>query len=96
MNKIDKSVFLAPGSFVIGDVTIGKDSGVWYNAVIRADTDSIVIGERSNVQDNAVLHVDPGNPIRLGDGVTIGHGAILHGCDVGSNTVIGMGAIILN
>ena len=96
MSKLDKTVFVAPGSHIIGDVTIGKDSGVWYNAVIRADTDRIEIGAESNIQDNAVLHVDEGHPMQIGDGVSIGHGAVLHGCSIGDNTVIGMGAIILN
>ena len=96
MSKLDKSVYVAPGSRIIGNVTIGKNSGVWYNAVIRADTDRIVIGEESNIQDNAVLHVDEGHPMQIGDGVSIGHGAVLHGCSVGDNTVIGMGAIVLN
>ena len=96
MSKIDRSVYIAPGSHIIGDVTIGKSSGVWYNAVIRADTDRIVIGENTNIQDNAVLHVDEGHPMQIGDGVSIGHGAVLHGCSIGSNTVIGMGAIVLN
>ena len=96
MGTIDKSVFIAAGSHIIGDVTIGQNCGVWYNAVIRADTDRIVIGDNSNVQDNAVLHVDEGHPMTLGEGVTIGHGAILHGCSIGDNTVVGMGAIVLN
>lgn len=96
MSKIDRSVYIAPGSHIIGDVTIGKNSGVWYNAVIRADTDRIAIGENTNIQDNAVLHVDEGHPMQIGDGVSIGHGAVLHGCSIGSNTVIGMGAIVLN
>lgn len=96
MSKIDGSVYIAPGGRIIGDVTIGKNSGVWYNSVIRADTDRIVIGENTNIQDNAVLHVDEGHPMQIGDGVSIGHGAVLHGCSIGDNTVIGMGAIVLN
>ena len=94
--KIDPSVWMAEGSVVLGDVTLGKDVGIWYNAVVRGDAASIVIGDRSNVQDNAVVHVDSGHSTTIGEGVTIGHGAIVHGCTIGDNTVIGMGAIILN
>lgn len=94
--KVDKSVFIAEGSIIRGDVTIGKDSGVWFNAVVRGDTDRIVIGDRTNVQDGAVLHVDTGFPLTIGDDVTIGHNAIVHGCTIGNNVIIGMGAIVLN
>ena len=93
---IDKSVFIAPGAQVIGDVTIGKDCGVWYNAVIRGDSREIVIGERTNIQDLACLHVDKHFKLSVGDNVTIGHSAIVHGCAVGNNVLIGMGAIIMN
>ena len=81
--KTFEDVLIFPGAVVCGDVTIGKGSGVWFNAVIRGDEDRIVIGEDSNIQDGAVLHVDPGAPLTLGRGVTVGHGAILHGCTVG-------------
>ncbi len=93
---IDKSVFIAPGAQVIGDVTIGKDCGVWYNAVIRGDSREIVIGERTNIQDLACLHGDKHFKLSVGDNVTIGHSAIVHGCTVGNNVLIGMGAIIMN
>ena len=93
---IDKSVFIAPGAQVVGDVTIGKDCGVWYNAVVRGDSREIVIGERTNIQDLALLHVDKQYKLRVGDNVTIGHSAIVHGCSVGNNVLIGMGAIIMN
>ena len=93
---IDKSVFIAPGAQVIGDVTMGKDCGVWYNAVIRGDSREVVIGERTNIQDLACLHVDKNYKLRIGDNVTIGHSAIVHGCIVGNNVLIGMGAIIMN
>lgn len=96
MTAIDRSVYLAPGSVVTGDVTIEEGCGIWYNAVIRGDEDSVVIGKGSNIQDNAVVHVDTGHPVRIGEGVTVGHGAILHGCTVGDNSLIGMGAIVLN
>ena len=95
-NKIAEWVYMAPGSHVIGDVTIGESSSVWYNAVIRGDTESITIGENTNIQDNAVLHTSHDAPLVIGDNVTIGHGAIVHGCTIGNNVLIGMGAIILD
>lgn len=96
MSTVEENVFLAEGSQVIGDVTVRKNCSVWYNAVIRGDSDHIEIGEGSNVQDNCVVHVDAGYPVQIGKGVTIGHGAILHGCTIGDNSLIGMGAIVLN
>lgn len=96
MTAIDKSVYLARGSVVTGDVTIEEGCGIWYNAVVRGDEDSVVIGKGSNIQDNAVVHVDAGHPVRIGEGVTVGHGAIIHGCAIGDNSLIGMGAIVLN
>ena len=96
MKSIDKSVFVADGAKVIGNVEIGKNSSVWFNAVIRADSDNVKIGENSNVQDNAVIHTSEGFGVEIGDNVTIGHGAIVHGCTIGNNVMIGMGAIVLN
>lgn len=96
MKNINESVFIADGARVIGDVEMGKDSSVWYNAVIRADSASVKIGERSNVQDNAVIHTSKGLGVQIGDNVTIGHGAIVHGCTVRNNVMIGMGAIVLD
>ena len=93
---IDPSVFLAKGCAVYGNITLKKDVSVWYNATIRAMEENIVIGEGSNVQDNAVVHVDMGYEVNIGSYVTIGHGAIIHGCNIGDNTLVGMGAIILN
>ena len=93
---IDQSVFLADGSKVIGKVTIKKDSSVWFNAVIRADSNTIEIGENSNVQDNAVIHTSYDSKVVIKDNVTIGHGAIIHGCTIGNNVLIGMGAIVLD
>ena len=81
---------------VIGSVNLDEETTVWYSATIRGDIDSITIGWGSNVQDNAALHVDEGVPLVIGKNVTIGHGAIVHGCTVGDDTLIGMGAIILN
>lgn len=96
MSNIHESVYLAPGSVVLRDVTIGAQSSVWFNVVIRGDEAPIRIGEGSNIQDNAVIHGGPGFPVQIGDGVTVGHSAIVHGCTVGDNTLIGMGAIVLN
>lgn len=94
--QIHSSVYLAPGSVVVGDVSIDELSSVWHNAVIRADHSTIRIGKNSNVQDNSVLHVDPWTNVKIGDYVTIGHSAIIHGCEIGDCTVVGMGAIIMN
>jgi carbonic anhydrase/acetyltransferase-like protein (isoleucine patch superfamily) len=96
MRAIDNSVFIAPGAQVIGDVTIGENSGIWYNAVVRGDSQAITIGKNTNVQDLAVLHVDKTFTLSVGDNVTIGHSAIVHGCTVGNNVLIGMGAIVMN
>ena len=96
MKSIDESVFVADGAKIIGDVEIGKGSSVWFNAVIRADSNKVKIGENSNVQDNAVIHTSEGFGVQIGDNVTIGHGAIVHGCTVENNVMIGMGAIVLN
>jgi carbonic anhydrase/acetyltransferase-like protein (isoleucine patch superfamily) len=94
--KIHDSVKLFPGCHVIGDVTIGENSAVWYNAVIRGDRGPIVIGKNSNVQDNCVIHCSDTLTTTLGDYVSIGHGAIVHGCQIANNVIIGMNATILN
>lgn len=94
--EIGKNCFIAPGAVILGDVKLGGDSSVWFGAVIRAERAPIVIGNGSNIQDNAVLHVDAGQSVHIGDGVTVGHGAIVHGCSIGDNTLVGMGAIVLN
>lgn len=96
MAKIAEWVYIAEGAKITGEVEIGKNSSVWYNAVIRGDSNPIVIGENTNVQDNAVLHVSHSHPMSIGDNVTIGHGAIVHGCTIGNNVLIGMGAIVLD
>ena len=90
------SHFVADSADVIGNVRLKNQSSVWFQAVIRGDNDSITIGERSNVQDGAVLHVDPGFPLVIGDGVTIGHKVMLHGCSIGDNSLIGINSVILN
>jgi len=90
------SHYVAPGAAVIGDVVIGDQVSIWFNAVLRADNDRITIGDGSNVQDGCVLHVDEGYPITIGERVTIGHKVMLHGCTVGDHSLIGMNAVILN
>lgn len=94
--KIDKDAVIAPGAVVLGDVSLAKDSSVWYHAVIRGDLQSVTVGEGSNIQDNAVLHVDADAPLTIGRMVTVGHGAILHGCTIEDQVLVGMGAIIMN
>lgn len=93
---IADNVFIAPGAMVIGDVTIREGASIWYNTVVRGDTAPIVIGRRTNVQDNCTLHVDPGAPLTIGDECTIGHGAIVHGATLGDQVLVGMKAVVLN
>jgi len=93
---INKSCFIAETANIIGDVTIGANSNIWYNVVIRADVDYVKIGENTNIQDNSVIHNSTGVPTIIGDNVTVGHNAIVHACTVGNNTLIGMGAIVLD
>ena len=88
--------WVAPNATIIGDVTLEKNSSVWFNAVIRGDNETNHVGEGSNVQDGSVLHTDPGCPLRIGKDVTIGHIVMLHGCTIGDNSLIGIGAVILN
>ena len=94
--QVAEDVFVAPGAQIVGDVTIGSESSVWFNAVLRGDSEAIRVGGRTNIQDNCVLHADPGFPCTLGDGVTVGHAAVLHGAMVGDNVVIGMHAVVMN
>ena len=94
--QIHPSVFIARGVVIVGDVTLAEDASVWFNAVLRGDTDALTIGARTNIQDGCIFHADPGYPTVVGAGCTIGHRAIIHGAQVGDNTVIGMGAILLN
>ena len=96
MPQIHPTARIAPGAHVLGETTLGPRCSVWYNAVIRADEAPIIIGEETNVQDCAVIHVSAEHPTIIGRGVTIGHGAIVHGCTVGDNALVGMGAIILD
>jgi carbonic anhydrase/acetyltransferase-like protein (isoleucine patch superfamily) len=88
--------WIAPNAAVIGKVRLEKNASVWWSATIRGDTDLIIIGENSNVQDGSVLHTDPGLVLRIGKNVTIGHLVMLHGCEIGDNTLVGIGSVILN
>lgn len=94
--KVHRSAFIAAGAVVIGDVTLAADASVWFNAVLRGDSESLRIGEGSNIQDGAICHADPGFPLVIGAGVTIGHRAIAHGATIGDHSLIGMGAIVMN
>src|SRR5438045_4018935 len=93
---IEENVFIAAGAMVIGDVTIREGASVWYNAVVRADTAPIVIGHRTNIQDNCTLHVDADAPLTIGDECTIGHGAVVHGATLGNQVFVGMKAVVLS
>ena len=88
--------WIAPNAVVIGNVTLEKNTSVWFNATIRGDIENIHIGEGSNIQDGSVLHTDPGYPLKIGKNVTVGHLVMLHGCTIEDNSLIGIGAIILN
>lgn len=93
---VHESAFVAPTATLIGAVTIAAGSGIWYNCVLRADDASIAIGERTNIQDGTVIHADPGMPVHVGAGVSVGHNATLHGCTIGDNVLVGMGATVMN
>ncbi len=88
--------WIAPDAHVIGQVELGLDVGIWFGSVLRGDNEPITIGDGTNIQEGAMLHVDPGFPVRIGKGCTIGHHAIIHGCTIGDNSLIGMGATVLN
>ena len=93
---IPASAYTAPEATLIGKVILGENASIWFGVVIRGDNDSITIGNGSNVQDNAVLHADPGFPLTVGDNVTIGHQAMLHGCTIGDGSLIGIQAVVMN
>lgn len=88
--------FIAPNATLIGDVTLEENCSVWFNVVIRADADKVHIHANTNIQDGSILHLDKGFPLTIGQGVTVGHKVMLHGCTIGDNTLIGMNAVILN
>ncbi len=93
---VDPSAFVAPTAVLVGAVRLGVRAGVWYHAVLRADGDEISVGAESNVQDGAVVHADPGFPVRIGARVSVGHNATLHGCEIEDDVLVGMGAVVLN
>lgn len=88
--------YIAPNATLVGSITVGDNVSIWFNAVLRADHDAIVIGADTNIQDGAVLHVDAGSPLTLGRGITIGHKAMVHGCSVGDYSLIGINAVVLD
>jgi carbonic anhydrase/acetyltransferase-like protein (isoleucine patch superfamily) len=96
VSAIHPTAFIAPGAVVLGDVTLGPHASVWYGAVLRGDTAPIVVGEATNLQDGTIVHVDAGKPARIGARVGVGHRAILHGCTVEDECLIGMGSVLLN
>lgn len=93
---VDPTAFIAATATLIGRVTVAAGASVWFGAVMRGDTDDLVLGERSNLQDNVVVHADPGSPAIIGAGVSVGHGAVVHGCRIEDGCLIGMNATILN
>ncbi|MCQ6275920.1 gamma carbonic anhydrase family protein [Bacillus sp. V3B] len=93
---VHNTAFLAPGSYLIGDVKVGKETSIWFNAVLRGDEDAIIIGERCSIQDNATIHLFEGSPVIVEDEVTVGHNVVLHGCTVKKRSIIGMGSTILD
>jgi carbonic anhydrase/acetyltransferase-like protein (isoleucine patch superfamily) len=93
---VDPTAWIAPGTHVIGNTTIMANASVWFGTTIRGDNDPISVGAGSNIQENCVLHTDPGCPLTIGTNCTIGHKAMLHGCTIGDNSLVGMGATILN
>ena len=94
--EISADSWIAPNAIIIGKVKLEKNSSIWFNAVLRGDIEKIVIGENSNIQDGSVLHTDPGYPLTVGKGVTVGHMVMLHGCEISDDTLIGIGSTILN
>ncbi len=93
---LDPSSFVAAGARIIGDVTLGEGASVWYNAVLRGDSDSITVGAGSNLQDNVSVHVDDGHPVVIGEDVSVGHNAVVHGCTIEDGSLIGMGSVVLS
>ncbi|GIN91942.1 gamma carbonic anhydrase family protein [Siminovitchia terrae] len=94
--EVHPSVFVAPGAYLIGDVTIGMESTIWFNAVLRGDEGPVKVGQRCSIQDNSTLHMYEGCPVIIEDEVTVGHNVILHGCKIGKRSIIGMGSTILD
>ena len=94
--RIDPQSWIAPNAVVIGQVKLAKNASIWWNCTVRGDTDRLIIGENSNIQDGSVLHTNRGIELRIGNGVTVGHGVMLHGCTIGDGSLIGIGAVVLN
>lgn len=94
--NISKNAYIAPGARVLGNVTLKDQASVWFGAVLRADSDAIVIGERSNIQDNCTVHTDAGFPVIVGGQVSVGHNCVLHGCVIEDDCLVGMGSVIMN
>ena len=94
--QVHPSAFIAAGALVVGDVTLGQQASVWFNATLRGDVESISVGPRSNIQEGCILHADPGYRTVIGAGVTVGHGAVVHGAQVGDNCIVGIRAVLLN
>lgn len=94
--ELDPTAFVAAGARVIGAVRLGEGASVWYNAVLRADSDAIIVGAGSNLQDNVSVHVDAGHPVVIGENVSVGHNAVVHGCTIGDGCLIGMGSVVLS
>ncbi|MGW4894938.1 gamma carbonic anhydrase family protein [Kitasatospora sp. NPDC004240] len=93
---VDPTAFVAPNAVVVGDVTLAAGASVWYGAVLRGDAESISVGAGSNIQDNCTLHADPGFPLRIGERISVGHNAVLHGCTVEDDVLVGMNSTVLN
>lgn len=93
--SLDPSAFVAAGARIVGDVTLGPGASVWYNAVLRGDSDAIRVGAGSNLQDNVSVHVDSGHGVSIGENVSVGHNAVVHGCSIGDGSLIGMGSVVL-
>lgn len=94
--NVHDSVFIAPGSYIIGDTTVGANSTIWFGAVLRGDENSITIGEKTSIQDNVTIHQSADTPVIVGDEVTVGHNAVIHGCKIGNRCIIGMGSTIMD
>ncbi len=94
--QIADDAWVAPSASVIGTVTLGARASVWFNCVLRGDTDHIVVGDDANIQDGSILHTDAGIQLQVGRGCTVGHKVMLHGCEIGDNTLVGIGAVVLN
>ncbi|MFT4135921.1 gamma carbonic anhydrase family protein [Microbacterium sp.] len=94
--QVPASAFIADGARVVGDVVLGEHASVWYNAVLRAEAATITVGARSNLQDGVAVHVDSGFPVTIGEDVSVGHNAVVHGCTIADGALVGMGAVVLN